>query len=127
MRAVAQNRYAAQLMGIRVQRIFTLSWVLAAAVGALGGIVLANLNYLHTNMGTIIMVAIVAAVLGGLESIPGALLGGLFIGVVGNLSGTYLDWLLGGGAKDVAVFAVLLIVLLIRPYGFFGIPDEKRV
>jgi branched-chain amino acid transport system permease protein len=54
-------------------------------------------------------------------------LGGLFIGVVGNLSGAYLDWLLGGGAKDVTVFAVLLIVLLIRPYGFFGIPDEKRV
>ena len=127
MRAVAQNRYAAQLMGISVQRVFTLSWVLAAAVGALGGIVLADLNYLHTNMGTIIMVAIVAAVLGGLESIPGALLGGLFIGVVANLSGAYLDWLLGGGAKDVAAFAVLLIVLLIRPYGFFGIPDEKRV
>jgi branched-chain amino acid transport system permease protein len=127
MRAVAQNRYAAQLMGISVQRIFTLSWVLAAAVGALGGIVLADLNYLHTNMGTIIMVGIVAAVVGGLESIPGALLGGLFIGVVANLSGTYLDWFLGGGAKDVAAFAVLLIVLLIRPYGFFGIPDKKRV
>jgi branched-chain amino acid transport system permease protein len=127
MRAVAQNRYAAQLMGIRVQRVFTLSWVLAGAVGALAGVLLADLNYLHTNMGTIIMVALVAAVLGGLESIPGAVLGGLFLGVVANLSGTYLDRFMGGGAKDVTAFAVLLIVLLIRPYGFFGIPDTKRV
>lgn len=127
MRAVAQNRYAAQLMGISVQRVFTLSWVLAGAVSALGGIVLADLNYLHTNMGLIILVAIVAAVLGGLESIPGALLGGLFLGVATSLSGTYLGGFLGGGASEVTGFAVLILVLLIRPYGFFGIPDTKRV
>lgn len=127
MRAVAQNRYAAQLMGISVQRVFTLSWVLAAVVGALAGILLADLNYLHTNMGTIIMVALVAAVLGGLESIPGVVMGGLFLGVVANLSGAYLDGFLGGGAKDVTAFAVLLVVLLIRPYGFFGIPETRRV
>lgn len=127
MRAVAQNRYAAQLMGVNVQRVSTLSWILASAVGAVAGILLADLNYLHTNMGEIIMVAFVAAVLGGLESIPGALLGGLFIGVVMSLSGAYLDAFLGGGAKDVTVFAILLIVLLIRPHGFFGIPETRRV
>jgi branched-chain amino acid transport system permease protein len=127
MRAVAQNRYAAQLMGVSVQRIFTLTWVLAAAVGALGGIVLADISYLHTNMGTIGIAAIAAAVLGGLESIPGALVGGLVIGVVVNLSGAYLDSALGGGVKEVTPFVVLLIVLLIRPTGFFGLPDKKRV
>lgn len=128
MRAVAQNRYAAELMGIPAQRVFTLSWVLAGAVGALGGVLLADLTSLHTDMGTmIIMLALVAAVLGGLESIPGAVMGGLFLGVVENLSGTYLDRFLGGGAKDVTAFAVLLAVLLLRPQGFFGIPETRRV
>ena len=127
MRAVAENRYAAQLMGIRVQRVFTLSWVLAGTVGALAGVLLADLNYLHTNMGMIIMVALVAAVLGGLESIPGALLGGLFLGIAESLSGAYLGRVLGGGASEVTAFAVLIIVLLIRPYGFFGIPETRRV
>lgn len=128
MRAVAQNRYAAQLMGISVQRVFTLSWVLAGVVGALAGMLLADLTYLHTNMGMmIIMLALVAAVVGGLESIPGAVMGGLLLGVVTNLSGVYLDAFLGGGARDVTAFAVLLIVLLIRPHGFFGIPGTRRV
>jgi branched-chain amino acid transport system permease protein len=127
MRAVSQNRYAAQLMGISVQRIFTLTWMLGAVVGALGGIVMADISYLHTNMGTVGFAAIAAAVLGGLESIPGALIGGLTIGVVVNLTGTYLDSALGGGVKDVTAFVILLMVLLIRPTGFFGLPDKKRV
>ncbi len=127
MRAVAQNRYAAQLMGISVQRIFTLTWAMAAAVGALGGILLADISYLHTNMGFIGLAAIPAAVLGGLESIPGALLGGLIIGLVENLSGAYLDAALGGGVKEVMAFVVLIVVLLVRPTGLFGLPDKKRV
>ena len=127
MRAVAQNRYAAQLMGVRVQHIFTLTWALAASVAALGGIVLADISYLHTNMGFIGLVALPAAVLGGLESIPGALIGGLAIGVLENLAGSYLDPYLGAGLKEIFAFIVLLIVLLIRPTGLFGMPDTKRV
>jgi len=127
MRAVAQNRYAAQLMGVRVQHIFTLTWGLSAMVGALGGIVLADISYLHSNMSYIGLAAIPAAVLGGLESIPGALLGGLAIGVLENLAGTYLDPFLGGGLKEIFAFVVLLLVLLVRPTGMFGMPDTKRV
>jgi branched-chain amino acid transport system permease protein len=127
MRAVAENRYAAQLMGISVQRIFTLTWALAAVVAAIGGILLADISYLHTNMGFIGLAAFPAAVLGGLESIPGALLGGLIIGLLESLSGTYLDSALGGGVKEVVAFVVLLMVLLIRPTGLFGLPDKKRV
>ena len=127
MRAVAQNRYAAHLMGISTQRIFTLTWALATAVGAVGGMLLADIAYLHTNMGFIGLRAFPAAVLGGLESIPGALLGGLIIGIVENLSGAYLDPILGGGTREIVSFAILLLVLLVRPTGLFGLPDEKRV
>ena len=127
MRAVAQNRYAAQLMGISVQRTFTLTWALAAAVGAVGGMLLADIGYLHTNMGFIGLRAFPAAVLGGLDSIAGALLGGLIIGLVENLSGAYLDPILGGGIKEIVAYVILLIVLLIRPTGLFGSPEEKRV
>jgi branched-chain amino acid transport system permease protein len=127
MRAVAQNRYAAQLMGVRVQHIFTLTWALSAMVAALGGVVLADISYLHTNMSYIGLAAIPAAVLGGLESIPGALLGGLVVGLLENLAGTYLDPHLGGGLKEVFAFVVLLGVLLVRPTGMFGMPDTKRV
>ena len=127
MRAVAQNRYAAQLMGISVQRIFTLTWALAAAVGAVGGMLLADIGYLHTNMGFIGLRAFPAAVLGGLDSTAGALLGGLIIGLVESLSGVYLDPILGGGIKEIVAYVILLAVLLIRPTGLFGSPEEKRV
>ena len=127
MRAVAQNRYAAQLMGINVQRIFTLTWALAAAVGAVGGMLLADIGFLHTNMCFIGLRAFPAAVLGGLDSIPGALLGGLIIGLVENLSGIYLEPILGGGIKEIVAYVILLGVLLIRPTGLFGTPEEKRV
>jgi len=127
MRAVAQNRYAAQLMGISADRIFTLTWALAAAVAAVGGMLLADISYLHTNMGFIGLRAFPAVVLGGLESIPGALLGGLLIGLIESLAGVYLDPILGSGTREVVAFVVLLIVLLVRPTGFFGAPIEKRV
>ncbi len=127
MRALAQNRYAAQLMGIPVPLLFTLTWALAAAVGAVGGMLLADISYLHTNMGFIGLRAFPAVVLGGLESIPGALLGGVIIGLVESLSGVYLDPILGGGTKEIVAFVVLLVVLLVRPTGFFGLPDVKRV
>ena len=127
MRAVAQNRYAAQLMGINVERIFTLTWALATAVGAVGGMLLADISYLHTNMGFIGLRAFPAVVLGGLESIPGALLGGLIIGLIENLAGVYLDPVLGSGTHTIVAFAILLAVLLVKPTGFFGAPIEKRV
>lgn len=127
MRAVAQNRYAAQLMGVRVSRMVTLTWALSAGVAALGGIVLADIGYLHTNMGFIGLAALPAAVLGGMESIPGALVGGLVIGLVESLAGSYLDQFLGGGLREIAAYIVLLVVLLVRPTGFWGLPDTKRV
>ncbi|HIM56328.1 MAG TPA: branched-chain amino acid ABC transporter permease, partial [Candidatus Latescibacteria bacterium] len=117
MRAVAQNRYAAQLMGISVDRIFTLTWALAASLGAIGGMLLADISFLHTNMGFIGLRAFPAVVLGGMESIPGALLGGLIIGLIESLAGVYLDPILGGGTHQVLAFVILLVVLMLRPTG----------
>ena len=127
MRAVAQNRYAAQLMGISVDRIFTLTWALAASLGAIGGMLLADISFLHTNMGFIGLRAFPAVVLGGMESIPGALLGGLIIGLIESLAGVYLDPILGGGTHQVLAFVILLVVLMLRPTGLFGATLEKRV
>ena len=127
MRAVAQNRYAAQLMGISVDRIFTMTWALAASLGAIGGMLLADISFLHTNMGFIGLRAFPAVVLGGMESIPGALLGGLIIGLIESLAGVYLDPILGGGTHQVLAFVILLVVLMLRPTGLFGATLEKRV
>jgi branched-chain amino acid transport system permease protein len=123
MRAVAQNRYAAQLMGVSVRRMFTFTWALAAMTAAVGGMLLADITYLHTNMGFIGLNAIPAAVLGGLTSIPGALVGGLIVGLVENLVGVSL----GSGLKEVSAYVVLLAVLLLRPAGLFGTAENKRV
>jgi branched-chain amino acid transport system permease protein len=127
MRAIAQNRYAAQLMGIRVQHLVALTWALSAAVAALGGLILADISYLHTNMSIIGLAAIPAAVLGGLDSIPGALLGGLTIGLAETMAGTFLGPWLGSGLQEVAAYVLLIAVLLVRPTGFFGLPDTRRV
>ena len=89
--------------------------------------VLADASYLHTNMGFIGLAALPAVVLGGLESIPGALIAGLIIGLLENLAGVYLDPFLGGGIKEIFAFVLLLAVLLARPTGMFGLPDTKRV
>ena len=123
MRAVAQNRYAAQLMGVSVRRMFTFTWALAAIAAAVGGMLLADITSLHTNMGFIGLRAMPAAVLGGLTSIPGALVGGLIIGLVEHLIGVSL----GSGFKEVSAYVVLLAVLLLRPAGLFGTVETKRV
>ena len=123
MRAVAQNQYAAQLMGISSKKIFMHTWALAAAIGAVGGILLAQLTYLHTHMGFIGLKAFPAVVLGGLISFPGALLGGLIIGLSESFSGSYI----GNGAQEIVPYVILLVVLMVRPTGFFGEPEDVRV
>ena len=114
-------------MGSSVDRSFTMTGALAAALGAIGGMLLADISFLHTNMGFIGLRAFPAVVLGGMESIPGALLGGLIIGLIESLDGVYLDPILGGGTHQVLAFVILLVVLMLRPTGLFGATLEKRV
>lgn len=123
MQASSQNQLAAYYMGIPVQRLNGLAWGLAAAVAAIAGLLLAPITFVHANMGFIGLKAFPAAVVGGFTSLPGAIVGGIVIGVVESLSGFYLP----EGFKDIAPYIVVLIMLMVRPNGLFGERMSKKV
>ena len=123
MQAASQNQLAAYYMGIPVRRINGLVWGLAASVAAVAGMLLAPITFVHANMGMIGLKAFPAAVIGGFGSLPGAIAGGLVIGITESLSGFYLP----EGVKDVCAYVVVLIVLMVRPNGLFGENLRKKV
>jgi len=123
MQATSQNQLAAYYMGIPVKRLNGLVWGLAAGVAAIAGLLLAPITFVHVNMGFIGLKAFPAAVVGGFGSLPGAIVGGLVIGVVESLSGFFLP----EGFKDVAAYVVVLLMLAIRPNGLFGENLAKKV
>jgi len=123
MQASSQNQLAAYYMGIPVQRLNGVVWALAAAVAAVAGLLLAPITFVHANMGFIGLKAFPAAVVGGFSSLPGAIVGGLVIGLVESFSGFYLP----EGFKDVAAYVVVLIMLMVKPNGLFGEKLRKKV
>lgn len=123
MQASSQNQLAAYYMGIPVRRLNGLVWALAAAVAAVAGLLLAPITFVHVNMGFIGLKAFPAAVVGGFGSLPGAIVGGLIIGVVESLAGFYLPT----GFKDVAPYIVVLAMLWFKPNGLFGEKLRKKV
>jgi branched-chain amino acid transport system permease protein len=127
MRGAANDQLTAMLMGISVKRVFAIVWGIAFLIAALAGILLANILVMNNRFSLVAIKAFPAVILGGLESIPGAILGGLIIGIVENLAGGYLDQHLGGGVKHLTGFIVIFIVLMVRPYGLFGKEEIERV
>ncbi|NRF71346.1 branched-chain amino acid ABC transporter permease [Aquincola sp. S2] len=123
MQASSQNQLAAYYMGIPVKRLNSLVWGLSAAVAAIAGLLLAPITFVHANMGFIGLKAFPAAVVGGFGSLPGAIVGGLIIGVVESLSGYYLP----DGFKDTAAYIVVLVMLMVKPNGLFGEKLRKKV
>jgi len=123
MQASSQNQLAAYYMGIPVKRLNGLVWGLASAVAAIAGLLLAPITFVHANMGLIGLKAFPAAVVGGFGSLPGALVGGVLIGVVESLSGFYLP----DGFKDTAAYIVVLLMLVVKPNGLFGERLRKKV
>ena len=123
MQAASQNQLAAYYMGIPVKRMFSLVWAISAGVAAIAGVLLAPVSLIDINLGFIGLKAFSAAVLGGFGSIPGALVGGVTIGLIELFSGVYLPQ----GFKDVAAYVVLLLVLAVRPQGMFGTVGRKKV
>ncbi len=123
MQASSQNQLAAYYMGIPVKRLNGLVWGLAASVAAIAGLLLAPITFVHANMGFIGLKAFPAAVVGGFTSLPGAIVGGLIIGIVEAFSGFYLP----EGFKDVAPYIVVLIMLVLKPNGLFGEKLRKKV
>jgi len=127
MRGTANDQDTVALMGVNVKRIFAFTWGLAFVIAAMAGIFLANVMVLNVGLTYVAIAAFPAVVLGGMESVPGAIIGGLAIGLIENLAGGYLDQVVGGGGKDVTPFVVLFVVLMIRPYGLFGQEEIERV
>lgn len=127
MRAVADDQQAALSMGISVKKVFAITWAIAAVVAAVGGVLLGNINGVNSSLAHLGLKVLPVAILGGLDSVPGAIIGGFLIGVLENLAGGYLDPVLGGGVKEVFPFVILVVILLIRPYGLFGKEIIERV
>jgi branched-chain amino acid transport system permease protein len=123
MRATSQSRRAASLMGINVGAVFAATWVIGTMLSALGGVLLGPLLLVNPDMGSIGIKSFTAAVLGGFGSIPGAIIGGILLGVVENLVAGYLR----ADLQAAATFVLLLVVLAIRPTGMFGARLDRRV
>jgi branched-chain amino acid transport system permease protein len=128
MRATAFDQQAAASMGIGIKNIFALSWCIAAMVSSIGGVILGNINGINAQLGHLGLKVFPAVILGGLDSLLGAALGGLIIGVLENVcDGAAKEFLGLGGFKDVAAFIFLVIILMIKPYGLFGAREIERV
>ena len=127
MRATAQNRTASRLVGIPVGRMLSIGWGLSAAVGAVAGVFVAqNVGLSTGTLAAVLIFAFAAAVLGGLDSPVGAIVGGLTIGVGRNLAGTYIPSEVGSVDLLVA-FVLIVLVLMVRPTGIFGRRTLRRV
>lgn len=128
MRGTAEDHALAQSEGVKVNLVFITSWFVAILVAAIGGVLMSSLygvNYdsLH-GLG---MKALSVVILGGMESVAGALIGGLIIGIVESLGSGYIDPMVGGGISEVIPYIVLLVVLIFKPYGLFGYERIERV
>jgi len=127
MRAVADNQQVAMAMGIDVERYFGLAWAMTGIVSALGGVLWGNMLGVDVNLALVGFKVFPVVILGGLDSIMGAVIGGLIVGIVENFAAGYMDPYVGGGTKDFAPYVLMILVLMIRPEGIFGRRRIERV
>jgi len=127
MRAVADNQQVAMAMGINVERYFAIAWAMAGVVSALGGIIWGSMLGVDTQLSLIGLKVFPVVILGGLDSIVGAVVGGLIVGVVESIAAGYLDPYVGGGTKDFAPYVLMILTLMFKPYGLFGTHRIERV
>jgi branched-chain amino acid transport system permease protein len=124
MRATQQNMTGARIVGVNVNRIFSFAWSVAAAMGAAAGILVGPISMLYPDMGTAFLLkGFASAVLGGFDSIPGAIVGGFLVGIIEMLFGGYLST----AFQEVSPFCIIILVLFFKPNGLFGRPSVKRV
>jgi branched-chain amino acid transport system permease protein len=127
MRAVADNQQVAMAMGIDVERYFALAWAMTGVVSALAGVIWGSLLGVDVHLALVGFKVFPVVILGGLDSVPGAIVGGLIVGVVENVAAGYIDPYVGGGTKDFAPYVLMIVALMIRPYGIFGKEIIERV
>ncbi len=127
MQATADDETAAQSLGISPRFVYSAAWAIAFITAGVGGALLANINGLNISISYLSLLVLPAVIFGGLNSILGAIVGGIVIGVLENLCGTYLDPYVPGGIKKIAPFIFLVLFLLIKPYGLWGWEKIERV
>jgi branched-chain amino acid transport system permease protein len=129
MRATAEDEQVVRSSGIRVTMVYALAWIIACVVGVVGGILLGGTSGVMIPLADIGLKAMAVVILGGLDSVGGAIIAGLILGVLENLASGYLDPMMpsGGGLANVFPFLVMIIVLVIRPYGLFGLKRIERI
>jgi len=127
MRAVADSHQVSLAMGINVERYFAFAWMLAGFVALLGGLVWGNAIGVDTQLAQLGLKVFPVVILGGLDSIVGVIVGGIIVGVVEAIAAGYLDPYVGGGTKDFTPYVLMILVLMIRPYGIFGKPIIERI
>jgi branched-chain amino acid transport system permease protein len=128
MRATAEDLQVVQSLGIRATTVYAVSWVIASVVGVIGGILLGGVSGANMELAEVGLKAFAVVLLGGVNSIGGAIVGGIILGMLENVAAGYLDPLLpGGGLAKVFPFFVMIIVLIFRPYGLFGLVRIERI
>jgi branched-chain amino acid transport system permease protein len=128
MRATAEDLKVVRSVGIRATTVYAVSWAIACVVGVIGGILLGGVSGVMIPLAEIGLKAFAVVLLGGVNSIGGAIVGGIILGVSENVAAGYLDPLLpGGGLAQVFPFIVMIIVLIFRPYGLFGLVRIERI
>jgi branched-chain amino acid transport system permease protein len=127
MQATADDEMAALSLGVSARFVYAAAWAIAFMAAGVGGTLLGNINGLNISVGYLGLLVLPAVVLGGLNSVPGAIVGGIIIGILQNLCGTYLDRYFPGGVKEVAPFAFMAIFLLFKPHGLWGWERIERV
>jgi branched-chain amino acid transport system permease protein len=123
MRSAAENHQLAQAMGIRVTRAIAQSWAIAAVVSTIGGFLLGYMRGIDFGLANLGLIAVASALIGGLESFEGAIVGGLVIGVAETLTGCYI----GRNLKEVVPYIVMVLVIFYKPHGLFGLETIERV
>ncbi len=127
MQATADDETAALSLGVSARFVYAAAWSIAFMSAGVGGALLGNINGINISVGYLGLLVLPAVVLGGLNSVPGAIVGGIIIGVLQNFSGTYLDQYFPGGVKEIMPFAFMAVFLLFRPYGLWGWERIERV
>ena len=127
MQATADDEMAALSLGVSARFVYAAAWSIAFMAAGVGGTLLGNINGLNISVGFLSLLVLPAVVLGGLNSIPGAIVGGIIIGILQNFSGAYLDRYFPGGVKEIAPFVFMAVFLLFKPYGLWGWERIERV
>lgn len=127
MRSVAENQVVSQSLGINVKTVFVVSWIVGCVSAAVGGILLSSMFILDSSLGDFgVMRALPVLLLGGIESVPGAFIGAIIIGLVETLSGTYIDQHVTG-FREVLPFILMVVILMVKPNGLFGLKQIRRI